>query len=118
LHIKWVAFDNGERFPMLVNRAEGMLLFYHAVYSISMRRASGASSATMSRDLQAIMHMYVWAQANGFNIEERFANGDFLSIHEIDNLAETTGSGKSEFCRMFTHGLSVFSLSRMPFLIL
>lgn len=84
----WIKFDNGERFPMLVSRTDGIPLFKPTVYSISMRRATGVASATLERDLRAILHLYAWAMNNGIDIDKRFADGEFLNIQEIDSLTQ------------------------------
>lgn len=84
----WIKFDNGERFPMLVSQTDGIPLFKPTVYSISMRRATGVASATLERDLRAILHLYAWAMNNGIDIDKRFADGEFLNIQEIDSLTQ------------------------------
>lgn len=84
----WIKFDNGERFPMLVSPTDGIPLFKPTVYSISMRRVTGVASATLERDLRAIMHLHAWAMDNGIDIDKRFADGEFLNIQEIDSLTQ------------------------------
>jgi integrase len=86
----WVTFQDGERFPMLIRRSNGIPLFYPTVYSISMRRSSGIASATIARDQRAIMHLYAWAESEDIDLEGRFAKCEFLSLQEIDNLTEAS----------------------------
>ena len=76
---------------MLAKRMGGMPLFKPTVYSISMIRGGNASTATIVRNLQAIMHLYTWANNSGFDLEQRFGKGDFLNLIEIDSLTDAVG---------------------------
>lgn len=88
LFIRTITFESGEQFPMLIDRETGIPLFHPTVYQVSMRRSKGSATATLVRDLQAIMFLYRWGQKNGIDVEMRFRTHDFLSLHEIDSLAQ------------------------------
>lgn len=92
LYVKRVVFEDGEIFPMLINRSTGIPLFNPTVYLISMKRSGGVAFATLDRDLRAIMFLYLWAAKHGIDIEERFREGNFLTLHEIDNIAQEVWS--------------------------
>lgn len=84
--IKIVPCDNGERFPLLVNRDDGMPLFHPCVYLSSQVRSAGRQDATLEVRLRAIKFLYNWSFKNHFDIENRFNSGAFLTIEDIDDL--------------------------------
>lgn len=86
LYMKWTKFENGERFPFIIDRSTGIPLFYPTVYTIAMPRSVGKASATLAMSLRAIIHLYTWALSEGINMEERFNEGNFFSTDEIDSL--------------------------------
>ena len=88
LFVKTITFDSGEQFPMLITRSTGIPMFKPTVYLISMKRAKGLAVATLERDLRAIMFLYLWGLKHGVDIEQRFLEGEFLELHEIDSLAQ------------------------------
>lgn len=98
-HLKWLKFDNGERFPMLLKKADGKPLFLPTVYTIAIQRSSGKSSATLGLNLRSIMHLYTWAYANGIDIEERFSAQDLLGIVEIENMVSAAGLTYDQLCK-------------------
>lgn len=85
---------------MLLNRCSGMPLFMPTVYTISMIRAKNVASATISRNLQAIMHLYAWAEIGRFDLEKRFSRGEFLNISEMDSLTEALGNRFDHYCKI------------------
>ena len=98
-HIKWLKFDNGERFPILLKKADGIPLFLPTVYTIAIQRSSGKSSATLGLNLRSIMHLYTWAYANGIDIEERFSVQDLLGIVDIESLVSAAGLTYDQLCK-------------------
>jgi len=98
-YIKWLRFDDGERFPILIKKADEKPLFLPTVYTIAIQRSSGKSSATLAANLRAIMHLYTWANSNAININERFSNQDLLGIVEIESLVSATGLTYGQLCK-------------------
>lgn len=84
--IETIKFESGERYPLLVNREDGMPLFKPTVYSTSMLRNKGNAEATTMSSLRAIMFLYTWGLKHRIDIEERFRKGDFLKLNEIEKL--------------------------------
>jgi len=98
-YIKWLKFDDGEKFPILIKKADGTPLFLPTVYTIAMQRSSGKSSATLSANLRAIMHLYTWAYSNDIDIEERFSDQDLLEIADIESLVNAAGFRYDQLCK-------------------
>jgi len=98
-YIKWLKFDDGERFPILQKKADGKPLFLPTVYTIAIQRSSGKSSATLAANLRAIMHLYTWAYANNINIDVRFSDQDLLGIVKIESLVSVAGLTYGQLCK-------------------
>jgi len=84
---KMLVLKNGERFPILLGD-DGIPLFYPTVYEAVMRRQINLASATLSADLCAIKFLYSWAKHRHIDLEERFHKAQFLTLKEIDDLAD------------------------------
>jgi len=87
LQIRKITGANSERFPMLIDDATGMPLFYPTVYQTSIIRGKGDQEATMEANLRAIKFLYNWSEKTNIDIDARFKNGDFLRMHEVESLA-------------------------------
>lgn len=98
-YIKWLRFDDGERFPILIKKTGGKPLFLPTVYTIAIQRSSGKSSATLAANLRAIMHLYTWAYANTINIDRRFSDQNLLGIVEIESLVSIAGFTYGQLCK-------------------
>lgn len=85
--IRTIPFENGERFPVMLNRESGMPLFLPTIYLVSMIRGKGGQVATLQLHLRAIKFLYTWGAQCSIDIDERFRSGDFLRLNEIDLLA-------------------------------
>lgn len=102
--VKVIPFQGGERFPMLLERTSGMPLFNPTVYLVSMRRAKGLAEATMERDARAIIFLYCWGAKNGVDVEKRFRDADFLSLHEVDSLVQESWTRLDQVLDAEHHG--------------
>lgn len=98
-YIKWLKFDDGERFPILMKKTDGTPLFLPTVYTISIQRSSGKASATSSANLRAIMHLYTWADSNGIDIEKRFFDQDLLDIVDIESMVNAASLTYDQLCK-------------------
>jgi integrase len=85
--IALVIFEDGERFPMLVDRGSGVPLFYPTIYSITVLRARNLASSTIVHALRAIILFHAFLSKYGINLEDRRGNGTYLALNEIDCLA-------------------------------
>lgn len=86
--VKIVPCESGERFPLLVNRNDGIPLFYPCVYLTSEVRSGARQDATLKRHLYAIKFLYDWGLKYHIDVEHRFFTGRFLTIQEIDLIAQ------------------------------
>lgn len=86
--IEMIRLQNGENYPLLINRKDGLPLFNPTVYATSMVRNKGLAESTTKSNLRAIMFSFGWGARHGINIEERFHNGEFLKLHEIESLCK------------------------------
>lgn len=86
--VRWLLFDDGERFPILVSSANGQPLFHPTVYTIALLRGRGVASNTLLADSRAILHLYVWAALEKLDLEGSLRSGKFLTIPEIESLAQ------------------------------
>lgn len=99
LRVKYVKFDNGENYPILINSESELPLFMPTLYMTTMRRAANAAVNTMNAELRAIILLYKWASIHSIDIENRFEYADFLELHEIEAivlLARSTTKNLSE----------------------
>lgn len=85
--IKTVPCESGERFPLMINRDDGMPLFYPCVYT-TILRGENKQDATLKKHVGAIKFLYDWCLKNRIDIETRFKAGEFLTLGEIDSLAQ------------------------------
>ena len=89
--IKMAVLVDGERLPIVLRRVDGMPLFDPTVYALSQVRGRSLSAATVERHLRGIMHLQVFAEAEGIDIDERVKSGRLLTMYELDALTEAAG---------------------------
>ena len=56
--IEMLKFENGERFPVLINRNDGMPLFKPTVFTASMVRNKGNAESTTGANLNIYKHIF------------------------------------------------------------
>ncbi len=88
---KMVVAADGERLPVLIHRANGMPLFDPSVYISTQVRGRSQAAATIERHLRAIMHLLVFAEVEGIDLDQRIWMGSLLAPHELDALVEAAG---------------------------
>lgn len=86
-YVKTVPCENGERFPMIVNREDGLPLFYPCVYLTTALRSGSKQDATLLLHLRAVKFVYDWGLKHRIDLERRFMAGEFLTMAEINCLA-------------------------------
>lgn len=84
--VRWVLFDDGERFPILICSADEQPLFHPTVYTIALLRGRGVASNTLLANLRSILHLYVWAATEKLDLEGRLRSSRFLTVPEIESL--------------------------------
>src|SRR4051794_16694394 len=82
-----VGFTDGERFPMLIRRNDGLPLFAPTEFSITSLRPRNQASETIEHALRAIMLLYIVGGRYGIDVEKRIATGEFFTTAELDMLA-------------------------------
>jgi hypothetical protein len=87
--ISVLAFENGERYPILLR--DGMPEFYPTLYVTKEVRKVGHTKETIKNVLQDIKQMLMWEQDHGISIEERFREGGGLNVDEMQSLVDFLG---------------------------
>ena len=85
LVVKTIIFQSGERFPVLLQRENGMPMLAPTVYLTSIPRMRGNQTATLTTRLGAIRFLYLWGLQRGIDIEARFRDKDFLRSNEVED---------------------------------
>ena len=91
LRVKLLTFNDGERYPILLQE-DGQPLYLPTLYISTMVRSGNHAAKTLERHLRAIMHLYTWAKSEGINIESRLESFEHLSLYEIDSLVRACRS--------------------------
>jgi integrase len=90
--VRTVVFEDGERMPMLVRAHSGMPVFDACVYAVSAVRPASGSSATIEQALRGVQVLLTFTGNRGIDLHERFATGQFLDVHELDELVRAAYS--------------------------
>ncbi len=77
--------DCGERYPMLLD-SNGMPHWHATLFVTTQLRNAGKAANTMMSVLAAIRVLLTWANSAGVDIEERFAQREFLNDQELESL--------------------------------
>jgi hypothetical protein len=72
--------------PFLVRAATGLPLQAPTYWIVSKRRPSGSQPNTLHNDLRALMCLYLWADARGVDLQDRFESGALLTLTEVADL--------------------------------
>jgi hypothetical protein len=78
---------DGERFSLLAAGEPALPLFYPAVFFVERRRSAGLAASTLRRDGQVVLHLLVWADQSGIDLDGRFKGGRYLSTQEVASYA-------------------------------
>jgi integrase len=84
--IKTTTFENGERMPILVHVESGLPVFDACVYATTEVRPKSGSPATIDQALRGVQFLLSFADARAIDLRERFTSGQFLALHELDDL--------------------------------
>lgn len=98
--VQTVVFVSGERFPLLVESATGIPLFYPTLFTVSELRARNLASATLAQALRAILVLNQILEHMHIDLQTRFSQGKVLELDEIDCIAR--------LCRFHQEALDSF----------
>lgn len=88
--VRTVVFENGERMPLLINVETGMPDFETCVFVCTELRQKSRSSSTLEQALRSVRLLREFASSRGIDLAERFSTGQFLDLHELDDIVRTT----------------------------
>jgi integrase len=77
--------------PFLVRAATGLPLQAPTYWIVSKRRPSGSQPNTLHNELRALMYLYVWADARGLDLQDRFESGALFTLTEVADLETFCG---------------------------
>lgn len=84
--VRMIVIDEGERMPLLIGE-DGVPLFRPTEWIVTARRAANLAANTLQANCYALKFLYLWADAQGVDIEARMLSGDYLRLNEISSLA-------------------------------
>lgn len=84
--VRTTVFESGERMPMLIKTDTGLPVFDACVYATSAIRPGSGSAATIEQALRGVQILLTFTDQRKIDLHQRFASGQFLDIHELDNL--------------------------------
>lgn len=85
--IRLTVVANGERLPMIVDRATGLPLFHPTLFVVTQLRSRNRASNTLEQALRAILILLHRTALGGIDLLERFRALRFLTLAEVDALA-------------------------------
>ncbi|TWB14131.1 tyrosine-type recombinase/integrase [Nitrospirillum bahiense] len=81
-----IVMDQGERLPLLIDE-DGVPLFRPTQWIVTARRAANLAANTLQANCYTLKFLYLWAAAQGVDVEARMVSGDYLCPAEISSLA-------------------------------
>lgn len=114
--VKTVVLTSGERLPVLLDR-EGRPMFAPTVFALTEVRGKNLAANTIGIVLRSVMAFHLFLDGRGIDFDGRLANGELLSLGEVEDLARlcrrplielTALSGSSE-----STALNVMSLEKV-----
>lgn len=88
---KIILFNNGERFPILLDTTTGEPDYWCTLYSITQLRAKGRAVATIKQTIRNILLFKIIMKNLNINekiLEQRFKEGWIFHLYEIEGLTE------------------------------
>ena len=96
--VKTLMLTSGERLPILLDR-EGQPMFNPTIFALTEVRGKNLSSNTVGIVLRSVMAFHLFLDSRQIDIDTRFANGESLSLSEVEDL--------SRFCRLPLTALAI-----------
>ncbi|WP_018605542.1 tyrosine-type recombinase/integrase [Uliginosibacterium gangwonense] len=94
--IRTITLANGERLPLLIDRATGIPLYKPALFILTEVRQRNRATATILRTLRELVVLFDFLSELGINLEERMMAGQLLAYWEIDALARRCRESRGE----------------------
>lgn len=110
--IKLVRFDNGERFPVLCTRQDGMPVHSATLWVLTELRAANLSTSTLNQALRSLMVLFIVLDELKIDLCARLRDGQLLTVGDIEAIV---GASKLPISagdrKRFGNGVSVWSCS-------
>ncbi|OOL34696.1 site-specific integrase [Pseudomonas sp. FSL W5-0299] len=82
--IKLVRFENGERFPMLCYRRDGMPVHSATLWILTELRGANLSTSTLHQALRSLMVLFIALEELKIDLCARLRGGQFLSVGDVE----------------------------------
>lgn len=90
--IRTILCSNGERLPVLIDRATGIPVFESVIYAVSELRGKNLASNTILQALRSVMILYIVLERLGIDMNRRLAQGVLLDAGEIEEIVQASRS--------------------------
>ncbi len=87
--VRTLMFENGERMPFLINVETGMPDFDSCVFVCTELRQKSLASSTLEQALRSVRLLKEFVSSRGIDLANRFSTGQFLDLHELDDIVRT-----------------------------
>lgn len=87
--IKVVRFDNGERFPVLCYRQNGLPLYSATLWVLAELRAANLSTSTLHQALRSLMVLFITLDELNVDISSRMWSGQLLTVDEVESIVRS-----------------------------
>ena len=84
--VKTIVLSSGERLPVLLDR-EGQPMFAPTVFALTEVRGKNLAANTIGIVLRSVMAFHLFLDGRGIDFDGRLANGELLSLGEVEDLA-------------------------------
>lgn len=88
--IRTILCSNGERLPVLIDRATGIPVFEAVIYAVSELRGKNLASNTILQALRSVMILYIVLERLGIDMNRRLAQGALLDAGEIEEIVQAS----------------------------
>lgn len=95
--IRTILCANGERLPVLIDRATGIPVFETVLYAVSELRGRNLASNTILQALRSVMILYIVLDRLGIDLNRRLAQVVLLSSGEIEEIVRASKTTLAAF---------------------
>lgn len=97
--VKTIVLTSGERLPVLLDR-DGQPMFAPTVFALTEVRGKNLAANTIGMVLRSVMAFHLFIDARGINLDGRLANGELLSLGEVEDLVRLCRRPLSELATL------------------
>lgn len=97
--VKTIVLTSGERLPVLLDR-DGQPMFAPTVFALTEVRGKNLAANTIGMVLRSVMAFHLFIDARGINLDGRLANGELLSLGEVEDLVRLCRRPLSELAAL------------------